>query len=337
MALDAYAPMYGPLLAHIKYQDLVFFNHYLSILVLTWKHGWLCVSIGVVFRDERSVFFVCCLPSVMSATVLDALPQRLRVKTTLIFYFFNLMAISATATLIYFNLGSVVDFAFKFREVRVTAFGIAYSCLANMAIFGMKNLASIIRHPGCYVLVNSRIENLKVNQTEYVSEIQRHDSRTSRRKGGSRKEGKEADAKDGKANGKGNGRRHSKRGDAEDKAIVSAVSEVNAGGTSSSRSSFGSDSSSGDASGKGKGREASCVAQGRIHSVSKGRLLQANEVAALRKEVERLAKKEDELLKREKAVETRERAILAALGTKENNASGKNSNMVGAGIERMSE
>ena len=34
-------------------------------------------------------------------------------------------------------------------------------------------------HPECYVLITSRIENLKVDQTEYNSEVQVHKKRTS--------------------------------------------------------------------------------------------------------------------------------------------------------------
>ena len=92
----------------------------LSLLIRTFQFWYLFANIVtlvasfmVVLPDERRAFFIFTLPSFMTALVLDAYPQVMRVKSTFFFYFFNIAGLLALQAIIYFNLAAVEDVAFE--------------------------------------------------------------------------------------------------------------------------------------------------------------------------------------------------------------------------------
>lgn len=120
--------------------------------------------------DIRTVFFFSIAPSSAMAIFTDALPASQKRLNTIYFYINNIVALCCLQVSLFFELIRMSDYTFSLGGIRVTASGMASTCIVNLLIFGARNIFTFYRHRTSLVMVKSRMESIKVDKSEAVEE-----------------------------------------------------------------------------------------------------------------------------------------------------------------------
>ena len=163
---------------------LSFNTDILKLLIHSFQALYLClnvvamlVSIAAMFEDWRGLLCFAYLPMMVTTAFIDASPAYMRRRFTLVFFVCCCAGIIMIQGCVQFGVregkGYDKKASFHLANREFVWSNLSTSAAANLLVLAARTFWTLWKHPGCLVVITSRIESTKNKKSMAVIERQR--------------------------------------------------------------------------------------------------------------------------------------------------------------------
>lgn len=124
----------------------------------------MCISVAYV--AERPIIVSTVFPSILCSVLVDAFPQQLRRRVTLLTYFVMITWIVSFAVALLGNFVETDDdlLTMKINKMEFSGKAVALASGANLLVFVLHSLYILFRHPMALTMLNSNLKSLRFDK-----------------------------------------------------------------------------------------------------------------------------------------------------------------------------